>query len=128
MKSEFLTTDQAPPAVGAYSQGVRVGAGEMIFMSGQLPIDLESGKMLTGDIAQETTMCLEGLMAVLKAGGGVKEDIVKVTIYVRDIENFTFINQAYAEFFGDHKPARVLVEVSRLPKDADIEIEAIAVK
>ncbi len=127
MKSEFLATKEAPQAVGAYSQGVKTGAGEMIFMSGQLPIDMESGEMVTGDIGKETTICLKGLIAVLKAGGGVKEDIVKVTIYVTDIKDFTLINEAYAEFFGDHKPARVLVEVSRLPKDADIEIEAIAV-
>lgn len=128
MGREFLSTDKAPAAVGAYSQGVKASAGEIIFVSGQLPMDPESGELFEGDIAKETKMCLENIEEVVKAGGAVKEDIVKVNLYVKNMEDFGVINQAYAEFFGDHKPARALVEVARLPKDVNIEIEAIAIK
>lgn len=128
MSKEFLATKQAPPAVGAYSQGVKAKAGEIIFVSGQLPVDLESGELSTGDIAKETKMCLKNIEEVVKAGGATKEDIVKVNLFVKDMEDFAVINATYAEFFGDHKPARALVEVARLPKDSNIEIEAVAVK
>ncbi len=127
MKKEFLSTKNAPAAVGPYSQGVKA-SGEMIFVSGQLPIDMKNGELSTGDIRKETRICLENLLEVVKAGGGVKEDIVKVNLFVKDIEDFATINEAYAEFFGDHKPARALVEAARIPKDANIEIEAIAIK
>lgn len=128
MGKDFLSTKQAPQAVGPYSQGVKASAGELIFVSGQLPVDLESGELSTGNIAKETNMCLKAVEAIVKAGGARKEDIVKVNIFVRDIGDFAVINEAYAEFFGDHKPARALVEVSKLPKNANIEIEAVAVK
>ena len=127
MKKEFLFTENAPAAVGPYSQGVKA-SGEMIFVSGQLPIDMETGELSTGDIRKETKLCLKNLVEVVKAGGGVKEDIVKVNLFIKDIEDFAVINEAYAEFFGDHKPARALIEAARLPKDANIEIEAVAIK
>lgn len=128
MGKEFLATKDAPGAVGPYSQGVKANAGEIIFVSGQLPIDPNNGELSTGDIQKETKLCLNNIEAVVKAGGASKEDIVKVNLFVKDIEDFSVINQAYAEFFGDHKPARALVEVARIPKDANIEIEAVAIK
>ena len=124
MALEFLSTDKAPAAVGPYSQGVKTG--NLVFSSGQLPVDPETGKVSNGDIQKETKFCLDNVKAVLEAGGARVEDIVKVTVFVTDIGNFTKINEVYAEFFGDHKPARSLVQVSALPMGADVEVEAIA--
>lgn len=128
MTKEFIATSKAPAAVGPYSQGVKSKAGEIIFVSGQLPIDVESGELSIGDIVKETKICLKNIEEVVKSGGASKEDIVKVNLYVKNIEDFGKINAAYAEFFGNHKPARALVEVARIPKDANIEIEAVAIK
>ncbi|MDR7857082.1 RidA family protein [Tissierella sp.] len=125
MALRFLSTEKAPSAVGPYSQGVK--ADNIIFSSGQLPIDPTTGELSKGDIQKETRLCLENVKAVLEAGHASIENIIKVTVFVKDMNNFSTINEAYAEFFGDHKPARSLVEVARLPKDADIEIEAIAI-
>lgn len=125
MTLRFLSTDKAPSAVGPYSQGVK--AENIIFSSGQLPIDPKTGELSKGDIQKETRLCLENVKAVLEAGHATIEDIIKVTVFVKDMNNFSSINEVYADFFGDHKPARSLVEVARLPKDADIEIEAIAI-
>ena len=125
MTLRFLSTDKAPSAVGPYSQGVK--AENIIFSSGQLPIDPKTGELSKGDIQKETRLCLENVKAVLEAGHATIENIIKVTVFVKDMNNFSSINEVYAEFFGDHKPARSLVEVARLPKDADIEIEAIAI-
>ncbi len=124
MALEFLSTDKAPAAVGPYSQGVKTG--NLVFSSGQLPVDPATGQVSNGKIQEETRFCLENVKAVLEAGGAKLEDIVKVTVFVTDIGNFTQINEVYADFFGDHKPARSLVQVAALPKGADIEIEAIA--
>lgn len=121
-----LATDKAASAVGPYSQGIE--GNNMIFTSGQLPVDLETGEVSTGNIERETRLCLEGVKAVLEAGGATLENIVKVTVFVTDIGDFSAINEVYAEYFTDHKPARSLVEVSKLPKGANIEIEAIAMK
>lgn len=128
MSKEFLATKEAPAAVGAYSQGVKSTAGEIIFVSGQLPIDINNGELSKGNIEKETILCLKNIEAVLKAGGATKEDIVKVNLFVQNIEDFSVINQAYADFFGEHKPARALVEVAKIPKGANIEIEAVAIK
>lgn len=125
MALRFLSTDKAPSAVGPYSQGVK--AENIIYSSGQLPVDPKTGELSKGDIQKETRLCLENVKAVLEAGHATIENIVKVTVFVTDMNNFSSINEVYTEFFGDHKPARSLVEVKRLPKDADIEIEAIAI-
>lgn len=125
MSLELLATDKAPGAVGPYSQGVK--AGNMIFTSGQLPFILESGELLTSDIQAETRLALDHVKSVLSAGGATLEDVVKVTVFVADINNFSLINEVYAEYFTTHKPARSLVEVSKLPKGGNIEIEAIAI-
>lgn len=125
MSLELLATKKAPAAVGPYSQGVK--AGNMIFTSGQLPFILETGEVLTNDIQAETRLALEHVKSVLSAGGATLEDVVKVTVFVSDIKNFSLINEVYAEYFTNHKPARSLVEVAALPKGGNIEIEAIAV-
>lgn len=121
----LIATDKAPGAVGPYSQGVK--AGSFIYTSGQLAIVPETGELIKGDIQKETRQCLDNVKAVLAEGGASFEDIVKVTVFVTDIKNFSLINEVYAEYFTNHKPARSLVEVSNLPKGGDIEIEAIAV-
>lgn len=125
MSLELIATKKAPGAVGPYSQGVK--AGNMIFTSGQLAIDPETGELLTGDIQKQARMSLENVKAVLAAGGATIEDVVKVTVFVEDVSKFSLINEVYAEYFSDHKPARSLVEVAKLPLNAEIEIEAIAV-
>lgn len=122
---ELISTKKAPAAVGPYSQGIK--KGQMIFSSGQLPIDSVTGEILKGDIKAATRLSLENVKAVLEAGGATLNDVVKVTVFVKDMENFSQINEVYGEYFSEHKPARSLVEVARLPKDGDIEIEAIAV-
>lgn len=125
MKLELLATNKAPGAVGPYSQGVK--GGNMIFTSGQLAMIPETGELITDDIQKETRLCLNNITAVLNAGGATLNDVVKVTVFVTDIGNFSLINEVYAEFFTEHKPARSLVEVSKLPKGGNIEIEAIAI-
>lgn|SRR5690606_717504 len=125
MTLKFISTEKAPAAVGPYSQGVR--AGNIIFTSGQLPVDVKTGEMSKGDIQKETRLCLENVKAVLEAEGASIENIAKVTVFVTDMNNFSLINEEYDKFFNGHKPARSLVQVSQLPKGADIEIEAIAV-
>lgn len=123
MELEFIATSKAPAAVGAYSQAIK--ASNLIFTSGQLPMD-GSGEIIKGDIGDMTIQCLKNVKAILNEAGADVSDIIKVTVFVTDVGNFSTINEAYAKFFGDHKPARSLVEVSKLPKDAEIEIEAIA--
>lgn len=124
MKLEYLATEKAPAAVGPYSQGIR--AGQFVYTSGQLPINPLTGELVQEDIQSATRMALENVKAVLEAAGATLEDVVKVTVFVKDMENFSLINQVYSEFFANHKPARSLVEVARLPKDGVIEIEAVA--
>ena len=124
MSLELIATTKAPGAVGPYSQGVK--AGNLVFYSGQLPINPETKEMLTGDIQEQTRLSLENVKAVLAAGGASLEDVVKVTVFVTDIGKFSLINEVYGEYFSNHKPARSLVEGSKLPLNGEIEIEAIA--
>ncbi len=125
MNISFINTNKAPGAVGPYSQGVK--ADNLIFTSGQLPIIPETGELLKDDIKKETRQCLENVKAILEEAGATLRDIVKVNIYIVDMDNFSSINEVYEEYFNEHKPARSCVEVSQLPKDGNIEIEAIAV-
>lgn len=126
MSLELIATKKAPGAVGPYSQGVK--GGNMIFTSGQLPINPETGELITGDIQKATRCSLDNVVAILNEAGASIEDVVKVTVFVTDINNFGLVNEVYAEYFTNHKPARSLVEVSKLPKGGEIEIEAIAIK
>ncbi len=123
---EFVRTDKAPKAVGPYSQAVV--SGNFVFVSGQIPLDPETGKMVEGDIEEKTKRVLENVSAVLESVGLSLKNVVKVTVFITDLSNFEKVNKVYSEFFGDHKPARSFVEVSALPKGAEIEIEVIAEK
>lgn len=122
---EFINTEKAPAAIGPYSQAVC--ANNLIFSSGQLPINPETGELLT-DPKEATKMSLENIKNILESAGAKVEDIVKVNIYLVNMDDFAVVNEVYAEFFKDHKPARSCVEVSKLPKNGVLEIEAIAVK
>ncbi len=124
MTIKFISTDKAPAAIGPYSQGTK--AGNMVFTSGQLPIVPDTGELIKDDIKKATRQSLENVLAIVEAAGGKLTDIVKVNIYIKDMEDFPKVNEVYEAFFQDHKPARSCVEVARLPKDGDIEIEAIA--
>lgn len=118
---KFISTQKAPAAIGPYSQATKKKG--FIFVSGQLPI--ADGQLQT-NIEEATQASLQNVLAIVEAGGGKLENILKVNVYVKDMGDFDRINAVYSAFFGDHKPARALVEVAKLPKDAPIEIEAIA--
>lgn len=124
MDVNYIATQKAPAAVGPYSQGTKTN--NLIFTSGQLPIMPETGELVKGDIKKATKQSLDNLLAVVEAGGGTLTDIIKVNIYIKNMDDFAEVNGVYDEFFKGHKPARSCVEVSRLPKDGEIEIEAIA--
>jgi len=125
MNFEYVKTDKAPKAIGPYSQGVKVG--NFVFVSGQIPVDPKTGNLIEGDIKEKTKIVLENLKAILESAGSSLERVVKVTVFVNDINNFEAVNEIYSEYFEKNKPARSFVEVSRLPKNVDIEIEAIAI-
>ena len=123
MSDRIIHTEKAPAAIGPYSQAI--AAGEFLYTSGQLGINPETGS-LPGDIAGQTKQSLKNIHAILEEAGLQKSDVVKTVIYLKDLSDFAVVNEIYAEFFGDHKPARSCVEVSRLPKDGLVEIEAVA--
>lgn len=125
MPLKMINTDGAPKAIGPYSQAVR--AGNLLFCSGQIPIDPKSGniELFGGDAAAQTRLVMANLRAVLASEGATFGDVIKTTIYLSDMETFALVNEVYASFFGAHKPARATVEVSRLPKDVSVEIEAV---
>lgn len=122
---EIISTENAPKAIGPYSQGVR--AGDFVFVSGQIPIDPATGNIIEGGIRAQTRRVLENLSAVLEAAGSSLDNIVKTTVYLASMGDYAAVNEVYGEFFQGTKPARATVEVSRLPKDVDVEIDAIAV-
>jgi 2-iminobutanoate/2-iminopropanoate deaminase len=123
-----IATDNAPAAIGPYSQAVACAPGEMIFCSGQIPLDPVSGELVGGeDVAAQTRQVLKNLEAVLKAAGASFEAVVKTTIFLADMNDFATVNDLYAGCFDGDPPARATVEVSRLPKDVRVEIDAIAV-
>lgn len=122
---EIIATDHAPRAIGPYSQAVR--AGKMLFASGQIPIDPATGEFVAGGIAEQTEQVLKNLTAVFEAAGVGMNQIVKTTVFLVDMNDFTAMNEVYARFFGEAPPARATVQAARLPRDAKVEIEAIAV-
>jgi 2-iminobutanoate/2-iminopropanoate deaminase len=124
MKKRVIQTDKAPKAIGPYSQAIQ--AGNLLFLSGQIPLDPASGELVKGDVRQQTQRVLENLKGVLDSQKLGMEDVVKVTIFMKDMGNFNQVNEVYATYFPSSPPARSTVEVARLPRDADIEIEAIA--
>ena len=123
-----LVTDQAPAAVGPYSQGIKIGdVSELIFVSGQLPLTA-GGELITDDIKVAARQALSNVRAVLKTAGAKMDDVVKATVYLADIADFIAVNEVYAEFFTEPYPARAAFAVKDLPKGAPIEIEVIAVR
>lgn len=119
-----LNSDRAPAAVGPYSQAV-VAAG-CVWISGQIPIDPATGSLVDGGIERQTRQVLDNLAAILAEAGSSMDRVVKATVYLTDLDNFEVVNRTYAEFFGDEPPARACVEVSRLPKGAEVEIDLVA--
>lgn len=124
MPKEAVQTAAAPAAVGPYSQAVKVGP--LLFCSGQLPLDA-GGNKVQGGMTKETEQVMENLKAVLEAGGARLDQVVKTTVFMTDLADFKFMNQAYERYFPELPPARSTVQVVKLPKDAKVEIEAIAV-
>ncbi|MEQ8412831.1 MAG: RidA family protein [Imperialibacter sp.] len=119
-----IHSDEAPKAIGPYSQAIR--SGGLLFCSGQTPIVPDTNKMVDGEIGPQTRQALMNLLAVLKAEGLSLADVVKTTVFLKNFRDFPAMNAVYAEVFGEHQPARSTVEVSRLPLDALVEIECIA--
>ncbi len=120
-----IQTSQAPAAIGPYSQAIDTGT--MLFVSGQLPIEPETMTLAIG-IQNQTKQSLENIEAIIQASGYEISDIVKCTVFLKNMSEFALMNETYQHFFGVHKPARAAVEVARLPKDALVEIECIAVR
>ncbi len=125
MKKEIIQTGQAPAAIGPYSQAVRVG--NLLFCSGQIPLDPATGALVEDTVRAQTARALNNLKAVLAQAGAGMDSVVKTTVFLRDMEDFSEMNQVYREFFAENCPARSAVQAARLPKDARVEIEAIAV-
>ena len=124
MPKQIVSTENAPKAIGPYSAGVK--AGDFVYTAGQLGIDPATGSFVEGGIEAETRQALNNLRAVLEAAGASLENVVKTTVFLRDMNDFAAMNAVYAEFFTADFPARSAVQVARLPKDAAVEIEAIA--
>lgn len=122
-----LSTEKAPLAIGPYSQGIQ--AGDLLFLSGQLPICPEKGEIVAEDIEGQTEQSLENVRAILASAGCSMDDVVKTTVFLKDIADFAQMNSVYARFFQEGSyPARSAVQVAALPKDARVEIEAVALK
>lgn len=121
---EIITTENAPGAIGPYSQAVKTE--NMVFCSGQIPIDPQTGEFVSDDVAEQTHQVLKNLSAVLEAAGTDLNNVVKTTVFLADMNDFTAMNEVYAEYFNKNKPARATVQAARLPKDARVEIECIA--
>lgn len=120
---EIISTENAPSAIGPYSQAVKTG--NMVFVSGQIPIDPATGEFVSGAVAEQTQQVLKNLSAVLEAAGSSLNNVVKTTVFLADMNDFAAMNEVYATFFSENKPARATVQAARLPRDARVEIEAI---
>ncbi|MED1865518.1 RidA family protein [Fictibacillus nanhaiensis] len=118
-----IHTEEAPAAIGPYSQGIVID--QLFFSSGQIPLTKE-GVMVEGDVKEQTHQVFQNLKAVLKEAGSSLDGVVKATVFISDMNEFADINEVYGQYFNEHKPARSCVEVARLPKDAKVEIEVIA--
>ena len=119
-----VSTPDAPQAIGPYSQAIR--AGHFLFLSGQIPLDPHSGEVVTGDVRAQTRRVLDNISGVLDAAGVSMDAVVKTTVFLKDMALFTPMNEVYGRHFGDHRPARSTVAVAGLPRNVDVEIEAIA--
>ncbi len=124
MEKVVISTNKAPAAIGPYSQAIKMG--NLVFLSGQIPIIPATGEIVRGDIKVQTRQVLENLKHVLEAAGSSLDKVVKTTIFMKDLNDYTAVNDVYKEFFSNKPPARAAVQAARLPKDAGVEIEAIA--
>lgn len=125
MNNQIINTDNAPKAIGPYSQAVK--AGNLLFVSGQVPFDPATMEVVEGGVKEQTARSLQNVKAILAEAGATFADVVKSTVFIKDMNEFGQINEVYAEYFGENKPARACVEVARLPRDVKVEIEVIAV-
>jgi 2-iminobutanoate/2-iminopropanoate deaminase len=121
---DFIATNDAPHAIGPYSQAVR--SGNMLFLSGQIPLDPKSGNLIEGDFSAQSRRVFDNLRAVLKAAGADFRNVTRATVYLTDLNNFQTLNAIYGEYFGNHKPARSTVGVAQLPRGAAVEIDLMA--
>jgi len=121
---QSISSPNAPKAIGPYSQAVR--AGDLLFLSGQVPLDPGTGSLIDGDIAAQTRRVLDNIGAVLAAGGRSFADVARTTVFLADMNDFTAMNEVYGQYFSEPYPARATVQVARLPKDARVEIDVIA--
>lgn len=122
---KVISTPKAPAAIGPYSQAIQVG--NTIYVSGQIPFVPETMTLVSEDVKEQTKQALENVKAILEAANSSLNDVVKASVFVKDINDFNAINEVYASYFNENKPARALVEVARLPRDVKIEIEVVAV-
>jgi len=122
---ESISTPKAPGAIGPYSQAVKVN--NLVFVSGQIPLNPETGQVVQGDIKAQAGQALENIKAILKAAGSSLNDVVKTTVFMKNLKDFAAMNAVYQEYFQENPPARTTIEIVGLPRDAIIEIEAIAV-
>jgi 2-iminobutanoate/2-iminopropanoate deaminase len=123
---QVITTPRAPAAIGPYSQGIK--AGNLLFVSGQIPIDPETGALIEAkDIPSQTRRVLQNIQQILSSGGATIDNVVRTTVFLKNMNDFAEMNRVYGEFFREAPPARATVEVARLPKDAAVEIDCIAV-
>ena len=123
--NRVVSAQGAPAAIGPYSQAIE--AGGFIFVSGQLPLDPVAGRIVDDDVGRQTRRSIENLAAILEAAGSSLDDVVKASVFLRNMDDFAAMNEVYAEFFSKSPPARAAVQVARLPLDARVEIEAVAV-
>ncbi len=125
MTKQIISTDAAPGAIGPYSQAIKLG--DLLFTSGQIPLDPSTMEIVAGGIAEQTERVMQNLMKVLEAGGASADSVVKTVCFLSDMENFAAFNEVYGQYLGENPPARSCVEVARLPKDVLVEVEAIAI-
>lgn len=125
MRKHIISTDKAPAAIGPYSQAVKVG--NMVFTSGQIPVNPSTGELVKGGIDVQARQIFENLAAVLEAAGTGFEHVIKATVFIKDMNDFAEVNKIYQEYIPTPYPARSCVEVSRLPKDVGVEIEMVAI-
>lgn len=126
MEKKIINTKNAPQAIGPYSQAILVN--NMLFVSGQIPLDPITMELISEDVEKQTDQVLKNVTAILDEAGFTLSDVVKTTLFIKDMNDFGKINAVYGKYFSSHKPARACVEVSRLPKDVKVEMELIAIK
>lgn len=124
---KIIFSESAPAPIGPYSQAISIAPSEMIFCSGQIPL-LPDGSVLNASVAEQTRLVIQNIQAVLAAAGATLSNVVKTTVFLKDMNTFAEMNGVYAEYFGESKPARSTVEVARLPKDVLVEIEVLAIQ